>query len=112
MGIAVIDQEARTLTYAGIGNTRAVIAGEKTITLSSNYGIVGAGYKTLTPETVGLTPGSLVVLFTDGVAQEMKLSGYDGTLRANPQRLAERIIQDWRRETDDAAVLVCRNELA
>jgi len=111
MGIAVIDEEARTLTYAGVGNTRARILGARTIILNSTYGIVGAGYKTLSPETVHLAPGSLVILFTDGVAEAMDLSGYDETLRANPQWLAERIIQDWRRETDDAAMLVARNQV-
>lgn len=45
MGIAVIDRAAEMLTYAGIGNTRAVISGngKRNVNLSSNYGIVGGG---------------------------------------------------------------------
>jgi len=118
MGTAVIDEDANTLTYAGIGNTRAMIVGEphgkdadgRTIILSSNYGIVGGGYKTLSSETAPLRAGDLVILYTDGVEETIGVSRYDDALRADLQRLAKRIIKDWGRETDDAAVLVFRYE--
>jgi len=109
MSIAVADPAAGTLTYAGIGNMRAMVVGQETTRLSNYYGIVGGGYRMLKTETVPLTPGDLVVLYTDGI-KEFDMSDYDETLRADVGRLAERIIEDWRRETDDAAVLVFRNE--
>jgi len=108
MGIAIVDECAGTLTYAGIGNTRITIIGEKTICLHSSYGIVGGGYKRLSPKTVPLIPGDLVILSTDGVAETVDLSGYDKALRADVRWLAEKILEDWCRETDDAAVLVYR----
>jgi hypothetical protein len=129
MGVAVIEKEAGTLTYAGIGNTRAMIVREPVLSeaegprselaegacpvvrMSSNYGIVGGGYRKLSPETVPLTPGDLVILYTDGVPEMIDVLGYDDALSADVGRLAERIIQDWGRETDDAAVLVFRKEL-
>jgi len=118
MGTAVIDEDANTLTYAGIGNTRAMIVGRshdkdadgRTIILSSNYGIVGGGYKTLSPETVPLLSGDLVILYTDGVQETLGVSRYDDTLRADLQQLAESILNDWGRKADDAAVLVFRYE--
>ena len=116
MSTAIIDEDTGTLAYAGIGNTRAMIVGEpraknidgRTIILSSDYGIVGGGYKTLSPETVPLIAGDLVILYTDGVEEMIGVSRYDDALRADLQRLAERIIQDWGREADDAAVLIFR----
>ena len=62
----------------------------------------------MSPETVPLMPGDLVILFTDGVAEMIDVSGYDDALCADVQQLAERIIQDCRRKTDDAAVLIFR----
>ncbi len=109
MGIAVCDRPAGTLTYAGIGNTRAKVVGQETTRLSSHYGIVGSGYRTLKTETVPLAPGDLVILYTDGIQELIDLSGYDESHRAEVGRLAESILNDWRRETDDAAVLVFRN---
>ena len=112
MGLAVVDEEAETLTYAGIGNTRAVIvqSARSLVCLSSNYGIVGGGYRKLTPETVELHPGDLVILSSDGIKERCDLLAYGGALRGDVQQLAERILQDWGRETDDAAVLVFRSE--
>lgn len=109
MGVAVIDTDVGRLTYAGIGNTRMMIVGDKTVQLSSNNGIVGGGYRMLTPETVPLEPGALVILFTDGIPERMSISGYFGALRGDVRRLAEKILLDWGRETDDAAVLVFKN---
>jgi len=109
MGIAVADPDAGRLTYAGIGNTRAMVVGQETTRLSSHYGIVGGGYRTLKTETVPLTPGDLVIMYTDGIEGLIDLSDYDETLRVEVGRLAETIVEDWCRETDDAAVLVFRN---
>jgi len=111
MGIAVINKDAERLTYVGVGNIRAMIIGEQTLRLGSNYGIVGGGYKTLSPETVLIMPGDLVIMATDGVSERMDVSGYDEARRGDIQRLAEKILQDWGIETDDASVLVFRNKV-
>ena len=108
MGIAVVDKDAGSLTYVGVGNTRAMIVGEKTLRLRSSQGIVGGGYRTLLPETVPLEAGDLVFMFTDGLPEALDVSGYDGALRTDLPRLAQKILQDWRRKTDDAMVLVSR----
>lgn len=111
MGLCVIDADTGILTYAGIGNTRAMImiAGEKTVLLHSDYGIVGGGYKRLLPETVQMVPGDLVILTTDGVDEKMELSRYNREVRSAVVSLADRILHDWNREADDAAVLVFRH---
>ncbi len=114
MGIAVIDKKARTLTYAGIGNTRAVIlrsadsqeAARKSLYLRNDFGIVGSGYRRLVPETVPFAPGDLMVIYTDGVQELIDFTGYEALLYKDIQRLAEKIIEDWGRSSDDAAVLV------
>ncbi len=108
MGIAVIDEGAGTLNYASIGNTSAIINAEKTAWLYSYPGIVGGGYRTLLPETAPLMPDALVLMYTDGVRGRVDLSRYDSGVRADLQRLAEKIIEDWCRGTDDRAVLLYR----
>ncbi len=110
MGIVIIDENLDKLTYVGVGNTRAIVVGAKTLRLGNSYGIVGAGYKTLSPESLALHPGDLMVLFTDGLAEMMDLSVYDEALLADAKGLAEKIIQDWRRGEDDATVLVYKKE--
>ena len=109
MGIAVIDQDAGTLTYAGVGNTRGIIAGQEVRRLNSDPGIVGGGYKTLLPEIVPLVPGDLVILSTDGVAEMMDMSGYDSAVLREVEPLAWKLLEDWGKARDDAAVLVFKN---
>jgi serine phosphatase RsbU (regulator of sigma subunit) len=107
-----VDEEKGTLTYAGIGNARAVVIGGKsakrTYRMSSSYGIVGGGYKVLTLETVPFSPGDVLILHTDGVEEIGDISGYAEIARDDVQCLAERLLRDRGLNSDDAAILVCR----
>ena len=107
MGLAVIDECPGNLTFAGVGNTRAMVCGARTARLVSSHGIVGAGYRNLLMEEVSLLRGDLVILTTDGIRADLDLAAYPLKLRGDPQALAESIVHEWRHEPpDDAAVLV------
>lgn len=118
MGIAVVDEGTREMIYAGIGNIRALVVRNNNagidegtvVRLASNPGIVGGGYKTLTPETIGINPGDLVIIFTDGIEEHIDLSGHNKIPLHETQKLAETIIRDWGRDSDDAAILIFRSE--
>ena len=105
MGVAVIDEGGR-ISFAGVGNTRAVLIGNPKYNFSSNYGIVGGGYRKLFLDTKVMCPGDLLIMTTDGIEEIIDLSGYDSTLMEDPQDLAERILHDCSDGADDAAVLV------
>lgn len=106
MAVAIIDEKTGVLTYAGIGNIRAMVAGTQVIRLSNRYGIIGAGYKTLSTESVKLTPGDLVILTTDGIREMLEISNYKTTLLQNIDNLADTIIKEWSNPQDDAAVMI------
>ncbi len=108
MGIGVADPAAGTLTYAGIGNTRALVIGKETTQLTNYYGIVGGGYRMLKTETIPLAQDDLVIMCTDGIHQPLDLSAFDDIARSDVTCLAEKILRAARREMDDAAVLVFR----
>ena len=108
MGIAIIEEATGRLSYAGVGNTRALVAGARTIRLPESRGIVGGGFGALCTESTMLRPGALVVMATDGIAANLDIVDYDPTLWARPQGLADLILRDWRHNDDDAAVLVFR----
>lgn len=109
MGVAMIDEVSGRLAYAGVGNPRALVCGRNIVMFGASPGIVGGGYRSLTNEAAMLRPGDLVILTTDGVEKGFDARRYDSTLRADVHGLAERIMHDWRRESDDAAVLVFRH---
>ena len=110
MSIAVVSQDGKGLTHAGIGNTEARIVGrDRHRQLSSYPGIVGGGYRKLLPETVPLGPGELVILTTDGIKGRWNMDAYGNALKADIKRLAKQILQDWARPDDDAAVMIYKN---
>jgi serine phosphatase RsbU (regulator of sigma subunit) len=110
MGIASIDEQEGVLSYAGIGNTRAMVHGRKTTRLSGNYGIVGGTYKRLTIERVLLSPGDLVIMYTDGLKEVIDVSHYNAVPGGDLSELARRVMEEWSLERDDAAILVYRKE--
>ena len=118
MGIATLDEHTGDMTYAGIGNIRAMVirdpgAGhmkETAVRLTSDPGIVGGGFKSLRPESVRVTPDDLVLLFTDGIEEQIDFSNYTVTHSSNLQKLAQQIVRHWGRDSDDAAILIYRHE--
>lgn len=116
MGIAVIDEGLEALLYAGINNVRSMIVSrpnsermeKEKIELPSNFGIVGGGYRHLRIEKRQLHPGDMVILSTDGIKSGFNLNGYDTAPEADLEQLANSIVQDWGRQTDDCAVIIYR----
>lgn len=113
MGLVLVNLEEMTLTHAGVGNTRAILLTQSRrapTVLASTYGIIGAGYQKLRPETVFFTPGDLLFLYTDGLPELIDAAAVVTGSRQHPRELAEEILGRWALGTDDAAVLVARME--
>ncbi|HEY9841963.1 MAG: SpoIIE family protein phosphatase [Candidatus Sericytochromatia bacterium] len=102
-----------SLTYAGIGNTQARIwspgqTGKQNLRLSSNYGIIGGGYRHLAPASARMGSQDLLILHTDGINDKFDPGVYDDELLNNLPALASRLLADWGRSYDDAAVMIAR----
>ena len=108
MGVAVIQGRTGEMRYAAVGNVRALLETDGLRYFDGSPGIIGAGFHKPVPETVKLTRGAMWVLFTDGLRSRVDLSTYGPSQRANVQSLADRILRDWSRGTDDAGVIVYR----
>jgi serine phosphatase RsbU (regulator of sigma subunit) len=110
ISLADVDLTARQLTYVGVGNVEARLwLPTRTQRLITQRGIVGAILPTLRTFEAPLATGWHLVMHSDGVSARFELSGLDGSPtsgEADPQRLAEAILERWSRTTDDATVLV------
>ncbi len=111
MGIAEVDPVSGSVTYAGIGNIRIVVFGDKLLHLSNRYSILGAGIKAPPLEAAPYRKGDLVVMYTDGIKENVDLLRYNPGMNGDIQKLAEAILEDYGVTTDDAAVLVFREEV-
>ena len=109
MGIAKVDKHGDALHFAGIGNTRSLLFNRRRKqpkTLSSDRGIIGGGFRRLVPDMVKLQSGDTFIMSTDGIAEKIEIAKYPAAIRNDAKALAEKILVDWGRDTDDRAVLV------
>ncbi|MCQ1534382.1 SpoIIE family protein phosphatase [Methanosarcina sp. KYL-1] len=106
MSIAIIDKNNSTLTHGGIGNVSVMVKGRKKTKLSSDWGIIGGGYRKLHTNTVDLAHDDLVLMWTDGISEHLDISGYEEFLCRNVQKLANRILEDHAKVTDDATIVI------
>lgn len=107
MGLIIIEHLKNTITYAGIGNTRAMLVLEnKVCRLSSNYGIVGGGYKKLTPETKDFNGVKMIIMYTDGINEMIDINKYSQD--EDLDKMVKSIIKDYGRKNDDKAIIICK----
>jgi serine phosphatase RsbU (regulator of sigma subunit) len=107
----IFDYTRDELTWSGVGNVAALLlradiaARPSTETLVPRAGVLGSGAPALTATSVRVNRSDLVVLATDGIRQ-----GFDRTVdrRGTPQAVADRILADYSKRTDDALVLALR----
>ncbi len=113
MTLARIDFGAETLHWMGVGNVAADLLAKspsgQEVRVSARLagGIVGYQIPGVTPpERIPIRPGYLLVIASDGIG-EGYLDRVDFT--ASAAVIAERILREHGRQTDDALVLVARH---
>lgn len=111
LSLARVNAAHHSLTWIGVGNVAGVLwfngatGRAAQATLLPSAGIVGSELPRLRAEVIGLAPGDTLVFATDGVNEAFALAHPNA---ASPQRLADAILADHAKGTDDALVLVGR----
>lgn len=110
-GIANIEAADRRLVYASLGNISAMVISRagKVKRLIGRAGRIGGRVPNLTDEALGLAPGDLVVLHSDGIATlRREPEEMIGLMSHSPALIAATLLRDGYRERDDACVAVAR----
>lgn len=102
--------------HTGLGNTRFVCWRQGGVQrLPSRYGIVGDGRLAQddTPasqavQQLVVQPGDCLLLFTDGLDEQLRLDTLQPAWADQPGALADHLLARHRVPRDDAAVLVCQ----
>jgi negative regulator of sigma-B (phosphoserine phosphatase) len=111
MTLAWFDLEQRTMEWTGVGNVEArfVRAGDAGDARHASPvvlgGVVGYNLPQVRLGTIPLEPGDAVVLATDGVTADFSASLASGVVA---QELAERVLENHGKGTDDALAAVVR----
>jgi hypothetical protein len=111
LSLACIDPDHHMMTWLGVGNVQGVLMraeakkGNVQESLLLRAGVVGSQLPALQATVLPIVRGDTLFFATDGVRGD-----FSSTLsaRENPQRAADRILNQYRSGNDDALVLVSR----
>ncbi len=112
LGIGVIDFEKAILSYGCVGNIHAVLIGSHIKIFPATPGIVGCGDYVRFVEDAALEDGVILIVNTDGINNLTSHPPMLDKVWQLPGRLADEIIENWRRHNDDAGLLVYRHDEA
>jgi serine phosphatase RsbU (regulator of sigma subunit) len=108
MTILRLDQAAGRLEYAGVGNVRFLAHSQNVIQPITRYGYLGVRLPTLQVLHFFYNPGDTLLLHTDGVSSRFHLHNHLRDLEQGAQALADRAMQEYRKEHDDATLVVVK----
>ncbi len=111
MSIASFNSLEKTMTWLGVGNIEGILLREDVFAVSSRKslllrgGVLGYQLPPLKESVIPVMPGDTLIFVTDGIR-----SGFEQGLKLNdkPQQIADSIMGQFSRGTDDALVLVVR----
>jgi len=110
MSVARIHAADSSLEWCGVGNVEAILirpdrAARGTESVVARGGVVGYRLPTLKAARVALRPRDVLFMATDGIASDYSS---DLSLEDAPQSLANEILANYAKASDDALVLVAR----
>jgi len=111
MTVASLNTSEQAITWLGVGNVEGRLlhanadAGHPSESVLLRGGLVGLHLPALQTSVMPVTPGDLLVLATDGIH-----AGFDNRININqtPKQIAECILKQHFKGSDDALVLVAR----
>jgi len=107
ISIAAIDCNQPQLIYAGVGNVEARLWHPEQEQRPTAYrGIVGSALRTLRPFDYSLGDGWLLFMYSDGIHDRFQVADLLATYGRQPQALADALLAQSARQTDDATILV------
>jgi anti-sigma regulatory factor (Ser/Thr protein kinase) len=111
VAIAEIRPDTGALIYAGIGNiSGVVVTSQESRSLISHNGIAGHQLHRIQEFKVEWTSHSILIMHSDGVNTRWDLSTFPGLINRKPMLIAGVLLRDFRRERDDASVLVVKEQ--
>lgn len=108
IGLFLVHPASGLATFAGVGNVRGRILGDREQHHEGIPGTLGSHLPMLRPAHSPYRPGDTLALFSDGISHKLSLAELDPLVRAQPQVAAQRLFDLHRLPTDDALILLAR----
>jgi anti-sigma regulatory factor (Ser/Thr protein kinase) len=109
VAVARIDAAARQVRYVGVGNISGILISNSTTRQMMSYnGTAGHVAPRIREMTYPFSGDPLLIMHSDGLAPRWDLSAYPGLTVQHPSLIAAILLRDFRRDRDDASVVVMR----
>ena len=106
--IAKLDTDSLRFDYVGIGNIFMCKIGKEVQRFICQQGVLGYQIRTPVENTVHLTPGEIVILYSDGIVSNFDPKDYPSIYTDNAETIAQNITRRFAKTSDDATCLVIR----
>jgi anti-sigma regulatory factor (Ser/Thr protein kinase) len=107
--VTEIVHSAQSLTYAGVGNTAAVILSKRASrSLVSHNGTLGMLAPKFQEFHVPWPEDGILIMHSDGLQTKWDLSAYPGMLARHAAVIGGALLRDFKRMRDDASVVVAK----
>jgi anti-sigma regulatory factor (Ser/Thr protein kinase) len=109
LGVAAIRPREGLLVFAGVGNiSGSIVCTEESRSLVSHAGIVGHQCHKIQEFSYPWSPGSTLILHSDGLQTRWQLGKYPGLAERHPTIVAAALYRDFVRGRDDVTVVSAR----
>ena len=109
-GLCVLEVATSTVRYAGVGNTVIRSFGSREERLYSAAGTLGHQMRTPKEQRLAVTPGDVLMLYSDGVKERFELEDYPQLRYQKSRTIAKTIVDRFGKDHDDAGCVVMRVE--
>lgn len=105
-----VDTDRGLVTFSGLGNVSGVTiaADGSRHSMVSQNGTAGHVASRIHEFTYPLSPRSMIVMFSDGLASQWDLAAYPGLSMRHPSLIAGVLYRDFSRRRDDVTVVVAK----
>jgi serine/threonine protein phosphatase PrpC len=107
IGLLRLDLPSNSASYVGVGNIGLQVYSRQPIKPISKNCILGFRLPTLLELRYVYDPGDIFVLYSDGVSAHFAQDAKIG-LKQPPQLIAEQVLREYGKLTDDATVVVLK----
>jgi anti-sigma regulatory factor (Ser/Thr protein kinase) len=108
ISLASFDAERAVMSWLGVGNVEGLLVRAQsgiTEAVAMRGGTVGYILPPLNPRSLVVHPGDTLVLASDGIRHGFKQEVIPARM---PQEIAEHVMMNWAKHSDDACVVVAR----
>ena len=110
VSVAEINDSARTVRYAGVGNVSAmVVSSGQSRSMVSMNGTIGAEARKIQEFDYEWPVDGVLLMYSDGLLSQVRLDHYPGLAARDPSLIAAVLYRDFKRGRDDATIVVVKH---